>query len=831
MKNRYSLSRLALIAMLAIFPMTFFGQADDGQEKSKSSHTPYWYILGDIGAAWMHADLSQYLNRPDFEYTKLNGRLGVGYQFGGVIGANAKFKRGFLGGEKDWRNAKTDFSDYYGGSFNLTFNLMNLFGEYNPDRVFSIVPHIGTGRLMYKAKSVDLQNGQVLRYSGYEDQTLIGSAGQQDADIGDGINNRIQVWDFPMGVSLDFNVSEKFDVYADYTFHIVDTDRLDAYPEWNADRPIIQGRDMFATLNLGARYKFGGSSLKGMVKDFDLVTLQVIPEVLVERGDSVEVTIRGTFPPKYFAPNAVMNFTPIIKYDGGAVAMHPINFKGEKVTGDATLISYKNGGSFTYTGKVPYNPGMNVSELVVEPLIYPFKGSIQPSAELVKEKEAFFVADQRKLADGVIYTSKRIKDSFKGQLTNHKYEKETIITQTANIFFQVNLYNLNWNLPLNKLAENKEALKAVTADVEKGYVIKDVTIAGWASPEGEETFNQGLSENRSKTAESYMTKVFRDKLKAKDTKVAYANVDDIAFVKSANGPDWNGFMNAVEASSIRDKNAILNVIRSADVAKREQEIRNMILIYPEIEDQILPPLRRSIISVNTFEPKHTDEEIASMSTSNPEALKLNELLYAATLTDDLKTQKMIYASAMQLHPKCFRAVANAANVEIQLGNLDEAKRLLNKANGMYDASAELHNNMGVVAAMEKDFVAAEASFKKSEQLGGDVSYNMGIVNIFKGDYAKAITKMRAANCDYNLGLAQMLNGDNTAAKSTLDCTEQNAAAFYLKAVIGARTSDKAMMSENLMKAIQADGKYKNEAKNDREFMKYFNDQDFMNIVQ
>ncbi len=826
MKNRYSLSRLALIAMLAIFPMTFFGQAADGQEKSKSSHIPYWHVFGDIGAAWMHADLSQYLNRPDFEYTKLNGRLGLGYQFGGVIGANAKLERGFLGGEKDWRNSKTDYSDYYGGSLNLTFNLMNLFGDYNPDRVFSIVPHIGVGHIQYKAKSVDLTTGNVIRYSGFKD-----NPGLDAADEGKGINNRIVALNVPIGADLNFNVSEKWDIYANYTFNIVDSDRLDAYPDWNDDRPIIQGRDMFATLNLGARFKFGGSSLKGMVNNFDLVTLQVIPEVLVERGDSVEVTIRGTFPPKYFVPNAVMNFTPIIKYDGGAVAMHPINFKGEKVSGDATLISYKNGGSFTYTGKVPYNPGMNVSELVVEPLIYPFKGTIQPSAELVKENEAFFVADQRKLADGVIYTSKRIEDSFKGQITAHKYEKETILTKTANIFFQVNLFNLNWNLPLNKLAENKEALKAVTADAEKGYVIKDVTIAGWASPEGEETFNQGLSENRSKTAESYMKKTFMDKLRAKDTKVAYAKVDDIAFMKSANGPDWNGFMNAVEASNIRDKNAILNVIRSADVAKREQEIRNMILIYPEIEDQILPPLRRSVISVNTFEPKHTDEEIASMSTSNPEALKLNELLYAATLTDDLKTQKMIYASAMEIHPKCFRAVVNAANIEIQLGNLDEAKKLQSKANGMYDASAELYNNMGVVAAMEKDFVAAKSHFKKSEQLGGDVSYNMGVVNIFKGDYAKAITQMRAANCDYNLGLAQMLNGDNNAAKSTLDCAEQNGAAFYLKSVIGARTSDKAMMTENLMKAIQADGMYKNEAKNDREFMKYFNDQDFMNIVQ
>ncbi len=830
MKKRYSLSKLAMIAMLAIFPMTFFGQ-DGGQEKkSGSSHVPYWYIMGDIGAAWMHADLSQYLNKPDFDYTKLNGRLGVGYQFGGVVGANFLIERGFLGGQKDWRNAKTEHSDYYGPNLNLTFNLMNIIGEYNPDRVFSIVPHIGFGRVYYKAKSVDMTTGQPLRYSGYKDETLIGSAGQDPADIGSGFNNRIPAWNLPVGVSLDFNVSEKFDVYADYTFHIVDTDRLDAFPNW-WDRPIIGGRDMFATLNLGARYKFGGSNLKSMANNFDVVTLQVIPEVLVERGDSVEVTIRGTFPPKYFAPNAVMNFTPVIMYDGGAVAMQPINFKGEKVSGDATLISYRNGGSFTYTGKVPYNPGMNVSELVVEPLIYPFKGTIQPTKERVLENEAYFKANQRKLADGVIYTSKRIKDSFAGNFADHEYEKETILTKTAAIFYQVNLFNLNWNLPLNKLAANKDLLKAVTADVQKGYVIKDVAIAGWASPEGEETFNQNLSENRAKTAESYMKGVFRDLRRAKDSKVAYAKVDDITFKKTANGPDWNGFMNAVEASNIRDKNAILNVVRSAPAAQREQEIRNMILIYPEIEDQILPPLRRAIISVNTYEPKKTDEEMATLSTSNPEQLNVKELLYAATLTEDLMTQKMIYASAMRIYPDSWRAVVNAANVEIQLGNLAEAKSLLKKANEMYDSSAEVCNNMGVVAAMERDFVAAEKHFRRAQQLGGDVSYNMGVVNIFKGDYAQAVSLMRAANCDYNLGLAQLLNGDNNNAKSTLDCAPQTASSFYLKAIIGARTSDKAMMIENLLKAVEADAKYKVDAKTDREFMKYFNDQDFKNIVQ
>jgi outer membrane protein OmpA-like peptidoglycan-associated protein len=822
MKNRYTISKLAAIALLAIFPITFFGQSDDDakSEKRSSSHSPYWFMIGELGAAWHHGDLAEYGHRPDFEYTKINGRLGLGYQFGGVVGINGKLGRGYLGGQKTGLNQKLDYNDYYDATLNVTFNLMNLFGGYNPDRLFSIIPQVGVGYMQWKSRTTDLTTGEVVRTVGFKDS--------EEADRGGGINNRLVAGSVPFGGDLNFNVSPKLDLYLNYTFHIVDTDRLDGN-ERIKGMPIEQ--DMYGLLNFGARFKFGQDNMKNMVRDFDQVTLQVIPEVLVERGDSVEVTIKGTFPPKYFHRDAVMNFTPVIKYDGGAVAMDPINFKGEKVTGDATLISYNNGGSFTYTSKVPYNPGMNVSELVVEPLIYPFKGTIQPSKEMVLENEAYMRVDQRKLADGVIYTSKRIEDNFAGKFADHQYEKETILTRTANIYFLVNLFNLNWNVPLNRLAANKDLLAAVTADVEKGYAIKDVNIAGWASPEGEETFNQGLSENRAKTAETYMRGKFRDLRRARDSKVAYASSADVMITRTANGPDWNGFMNAVEASDIRDKNAILNVVRSANVAQREQEIRNMILIYPEIEDKILPPLRRSIITVNTYMPKKTDDEIATLSTTNPEGLDVKELLYAATLTDDLNTQKMIYASAMSLHPDSWRAVVNAANVEIQLGNLSEAKSLLNKANGMYDSSAEIHNNLGVVAAMEKDFAAAETHFRKSQQLGGDVSYNMGVVNIFKGDYAQAVNLMRSTTCDYNTGLAQMLNGDNAGAMTTLNCAEESAAGFYLKAIIGARTSDKAAFTQNLMKAIEADGSYKNQARWDREFIKYFNDQDFKNIVQ
>ncbi|MDO8896410.1 MAG: hypothetical protein Q7V19_02085, partial [Bacteroidales bacterium] len=120
---------------------------------------------------------------------------------------------------------------------------------------------------------------------------------------------------------------------------------------------------------------------------------------------------------------------------------------------------------------------------------------------------------------------------------------------------------------------------------------------------------------------------------------------------------------------------------------------------------------------------------------------------------------------------------------------------------------------------------------KAKQLGGDVDYNMGVLSIYKGDYSKAISLMQASKCDYNLGLAQMLNKDYAAAKATLDCAPATAKSAYLQAIVAARSNDSAGLYSNLMKAIQKDESYKNTAKWDREFMKFFGEADFQAIVK
>ncbi len=831
MKIRLLQTKMLLLSLLVAIPliMTAQGSGDEKENKQNTSFTPYWFLQAEIGPTWSHADIAKYGFAPDLGQTNINGAFAFGRQLSPIFDAYAKFERGFFKGEKE--NVPTTIisnaqfgrdmyfkNDYYGGSLNLGINLSNLFAGYN-DRLVDFGIHLGVGQVQWKSVTYDMNTDAELSRNGYE--------GIKSGGTANGINERNVDFTVPAGFDISFNVSDKWDIYGDYTYNWMTTDYADG---------VLKGamevkNDVYSYFNVGARYKFGSSNVKSMASDFGKVELQVIPEVLEEKGDSVMVTIKGTFPPKYFKKNAVMNFTPVLSYEGGAIAFDPITFKGESVSGDGTLINYQNGGSFTYNGKIPYSPDMNVSELVVAPLIYASKGTVYTTREQVMENTGYFMADERKLADGVIYTSKRIEDNLSNSVMPHGYEKVTIVTQSADIFFQVNLANLNWNMPMNKKQESKDALAAMTTDILKGWELKDITIEGWASPEGEETFNQGLSGRRANTAINFVKKELNKLVRKHKDELAFNKVDNITFVENANGPDWNGFMNAVEASNIRDKNSILNVVRSASADQREQEIRNMILIYPEIEADILPPLRRAIINVNSFEPKHTDAEIAQMAISDPTALKLNELLYAATLTDDMNTRKAIYASAMELHPKCLRAVVNASEVELQMGNVAEAKRLLNKAAGMTDKSAEVHNNLAVVAVMERDFAAAEMHLNKAKALGGDVNYNMGIVNIYKGDYSKAVSLMQAEKCDYNLGLAQLLNKEYSAAKNTLECTPETAEGSYLMAVISARTDDASGVYTNLMKAIQKDESYKNTAKWDREFMKYFNEPDFQSVVQ
>jgi tetratricopeptide (TPR) repeat protein len=548
---------------------------------------------------------------------------------------------------------------------------------------------------------------------------------------------------------------------------------------------------------------------------------QVEPEVLEMKGDKVDFKVTGTIPPKSFHKKARAEFSPFLKYNGETKQLSTFMLKGEKADGEGTLINTKTGGSFTYSESFDYIDDYRVSELMVNVKVT--KGKKSQDYENIK------------LADGIIVTSQNIVNDEKSIEAPSGYERETIITEQAVIYFRQNMANLDWNIKYNNTEESKKMLQKVDDFLMLGWTIKDITIDGWASPEGEIGFNENLSHSRAVAARRFMDNKVKTILenRARKLKVKSETLkQDIKYIEKGHGEDWNGFMTALQSSDLKDKNTIINVVNSQpDLSKREQEIRNMTVIYKEIEEDILPPLRRARIAVNCYEPKRTDEEIAQLAATHPDSLTYKELLHAATLTTDHQARYNIYRSGLTHTGRDWKAYNNAAVEAIALGSLDEAESLLVQAEGLSPQNGMIENNMGIIASKKGDFAAAETHFLNAQKYGEDASYNLGIIAIQKGDYQKAVALLKAAECNHNTALAQMLSKELDAALKNMKCAPENPKTYYNMAVYGARTNNGEMVYENLGKAIQKDGSLAQKAKEDREFLKYFEEEAFKTLVR
>jgi len=834
-KTYHFLFSCIIAAMIGILPILAFAQ-DEGadstmtRKEKRQQFDKYFFVNLNAGIKFNHADIA--LDR--FPAPIDSWRFGYGgmfgWQFHPVFGVRTQVSAGKLNGERktEWwlpydkvyYNAK--IFDYH---LDFTISFINLFAGYNPDRLLDIYGIIGAGQAQWRTEAFNATTDLLINKNGYGDDPVEMDGTKK------GFGERTMVLEGVTGLGLAFHLSPKFDINVEYELKFVDSDRLDGFAI--GSMPVYS--DMYGYGSLGLTYKFGKTDpLKKMEKEFNTVIWKAEPNPLEANGGKVAIKIMGTFPDGYFSPKAAMYAEPYLVCDGNKIPLKPILLKGTDVGGEGIVIS-EDGGSFTYETVVDYNESCRVAELYIEPIAFIPKTDLPPdlTKEAIEKDYKYVQLPAIKLADGTIVTSTRFAFNQTGVIVPHGYQKEAIISKEAKIFFEVNKYNLNWNVPLNKVDANKAKLAELVDFVKLGYKIKDINIDGWASPEGEETFNQGLSENRTKTAQGYMIDKIKGLIKAKGSKLTIKDAaKDITYNLAHHGPDWNGFIYGIQNSDIKDKNIILNVINSAGTpAKKEQEIRNMVVIYPEIEANFLPPLRRAEIVVNCYELKKTDEEIIGLSTSNPRGLTEQELLYAASLQKDKKARLDLYKSAINIYPDSYKGYANAGAIEIEMNDLTAAKAHLEKAASLNPNSGEVHNNLGIIYALEGNYAKADEHFTKAGQLGTDASYNLGVISIQRGEYSKAISQFGNKTCDYNVALAYIASKNYPPAEKQLNCAPKDAQTHYLMAILGSRTANTAMLFENLGIAIQMNPAYKEEAKIDREFIKYYADPNFTSLVK
>ncbi len=558
-----------------------------------------------------------------------------------------------------------------------------------------------------------------------------------------------------------------------------------------------------------------GCGLNKMVRDYD-EGIRYTPKVnpLENHGGTIAVEVDGRVGDRYFHRSAIVEITPVLKYEDGETPLEMIVLRGENTEVEGIRIARRGTTTFDLKDEIEFSEEMLASELVMDVRMY--REGREDRAEILPE---------RKVADGVINTSQRVDKDEELALAPHGYEKEVIVTKSANIYYDYMRHNLNWRFDLNQKEENKKKVEKLNDFLKKGWDIKSVELNAWASPEGEVAFNEELSENRASTGHRYWKGQF-EKLEKE-----LEDYEKPEIKISARGEDFDGFMTKLQASDLEQKDAIANVINSELApAERESRIKDMAVIYEEIE-KILRPLRRAELVVNAYEPKKTDEEIATLSTTDPEKLDVKELLYAATLTEDLETKLQIYNSAKELFPQNYRGFNNAAYVNLKLGNAEEAAEDLEKANELAPNNGYVMNNLGVIAAWEHDHENALTYYEAAQAEGIDTRYNVGNMMILIGDYEAALSSYAGRTCTHNVALAHLLNKNEQAAMTNLECADETASVAYLTAIIGARREDNTMLFENLRKAISLDPDYKECARIDREFIKYFDIADFQEIVE
>jgi len=857
MKRIYQILSTALIVFL-IFLVPVVTAAQTAAKETTKSETPktskcekapshsYWSVTAYGAMDQFNGDLSKNILFNDKWMFGAGGS--VTKQFTRVIGL--RFRGGWvpLSGEVNEKlvypkdgNPQVISQNFKSwvieAGLETTINWVNWIMGYNPERFFS----------SYIIAGIGADHTQGTKFSNDNDYTPIGYLGYPTRkgidNLGYGNNAGLGNWNLEFkaaaGLGFDFNLSKHWSINPEFIWRWRDGDVLDMTA--GGAKQVIN--DMYSGVNLGITYKFAysGCNLKEMAKNYDQIKYTTTPPVLTEKGDSIEVVVTGIVPPKFFCPTAAMYFQPVLTYDGGKYELpcsHHIY--GEKLTGSGTMIKWKEGGTFIFPCKFPYKPEMNTSQLTVAPIIYEAKEKVLLKKDEIKVKAKFMELPSRNLVPGVIYTSKRVLHDELTLIADHGYQKEVLQSKKGVIYFKKNKYDLDMKYGINKTDPAKNALSDLDAFLQQGWKIKSIAMDGYASPEGEETFNANLSENRSKTGQKWMTDQYQNWAKEankdnKDKKAVKAAVEaagkDVNMTLAHHGPDWNGFLKNVQSSTLKDKDKILNVINSnVEAGKKEQEIRNMILIYPEIEKDLLPGLRRSEITATLYEPRMTDAELLQYGASNPEKLKVEEILYAATLTTDNNAKVTILENAVKQYPNNWKALNNAAVAEIGKGNVARAGELLTKAQTAQPNNGIIENNVGVVAAKQKDLKKAEAQFLKAAQLGENTSYNQGVLMIPKGDYAKAQNLMANAKCSYNLGLAQLLAGNNSAAEATLKCAPDTPETAYLLAIAAARTNNSKGLYENLMKACK-NADLKAQAKGDREFYNFANTPEFQNIVK
>lgn len=357
---------------------------------------------------------------------------------------------------------------------------------------------------------------------------------------------------------------------------------------------------------------------------------------------------------------------------------------------DCILLQSGKGDTFRYVGRAEYEPWMEQSRVGLEMLERgccnnPEREKWLPIA-IIDLRDRKFESPDFSVAPPVVAGDKI--QEFHGK---------------AFVDFPVNLTEI---FPAYR--KNPEELAKIMATINTvkdnpDATITQITIKGFASPEGSYAGNTRLAKARAEA----LTKYVRSKYDFP------ANI----FHSDFEPEDWQGLRDSVKVSFLPDRDGLLEIIDSkmAPDAKDAEMKKRFPRDYAYLLNNVYPALRHSDYSVRYSIRKYTDlEEIRRVMRERPQNLSLSEFhLLASSLPKRSPEYDEVFETAVRMYPADETSNLNAAVVSIDRGEFAKARAYLAKAGkNRYSDYIE-----GILLAKEGKADEARLSLEKASKAG------------------------------------------------------------------------------------------------------------------
>ena len=273
----------------------------------------------------------------------------------------------------------------------------------------------------------------------------------------------------------------------------------------------------------------------------------------------------------------------------------------------------------------------------------------------------------------------------------------------ARFNFRVNRSELLPELGNNRVefARVDSVAKAILLNTD--VKVKNVSIDGYASPEGTDAGNLKLSQNRALSFADYLRRTY---------KLSRGVLNGVG-----HGSDWEGLRNSVMAdANVPNKQAVLDVLAAAsnnEVCKTNLRKLDAGQPYAYLLANNYPPLRRTEYQFTYTVRDFNLEEAIQRIYSNPSLLSLNEMyLVANHYAAGSAERRNALETAQRIYPNAPESRFNALAYRMAQGEQVDEEQFLSG----YTASPEKWNNLGVYYGLRKDYARAKECFSRAGNL-------------------------------------------------------------------------------------------------------------------